>query len=165
MFQQTVNLNQAPGQPGDFASTNRRHSTLSVPGGFVAGPNGLTIGTFAWADTATGTILSNTGIGAPTCFIHRAMQGLITTYLGNNSYFIPAGMGVGEMFNSGDFFVRNAGTGPTTIMMKAYANLTTGAVSFGAAGATVAGSIETKWYAMTINLPGEIVKMSDTPLG
>jgi hypothetical protein len=164
-FQQSVQVTQAPGDPGDFASANPRHSQLSVPGGFIAGPNGLTVGLFAWADTATGTILSNTGTGLPTCFVHRNMQAMLTAYLQEFGMTIPAGFGVGEMFSGGDFFVKNAGASAVTIGMKAFANTTNGTVSFAAAGATVAGSVETKWYAYTINAAGEIVKISSTAPG
>jgi hypothetical protein len=164
-FQTSMQVTQAPGVAGDFASENPRHSQLSVPGGFVAGPNGVTIGLFAWADTATGTILSNTGTGLPTCFMHRNMQGMLTTYLQEYGMTIPAGMGVGEMFSGGDFFVKNAGASAVTIGMKAFANTTNGTVSFAAAGTTVAGSVETKWYAYTNNAAGELCKMSSTAPG
>jgi hypothetical protein len=164
-FQTSVNVTQAPAVAGDFASANPRHSLLSVPGGFIAGPNGLTVGLFAWADTATGTVLSNTGTGVPSCFVHRDMQALITVYLTEFGMTIPAGMGVGEMFSGGDFFVKNAGAAAVTVGMKAYANLTTGVVSFAATGATVAGAIETKWFAMSAGAVGELVKMSNTPVG
>lgn len=164
-FQQSVQVTQAPGVPGDFASSNPRHSQLSVPGGFVAGPNGLTVGLFAWADTATGTILSNSGVGLPTCFVHRNMQAMLTAYLQEFGMTIPAGMGVGEMFSGGDFFVKNAGASAVTIGMKAFANNTNGTISFATSGTTVAGSTETKWYAYTINAAGEVAKMSSTAPG
>jgi hypothetical protein len=164
-FQTTMQVTQAPGVAGDFASANPRHSTLSVPGGYVAGPNGLTIGLFAWADTTTGTVLANTGTGAPTCFVHRANQALLTAYLAEYGMTIPAGMGVGEMFDAGDFFVKNAGAGATTRGMKAFANTTNGTISFAAAGATVTGSVETKYFCHTINAAGELVKMSSTAPG
>jgi hypothetical protein len=165
-FQTAINVTQAPAVAGDFASANPRHSTLSTPGGFVAnGTNGLTVGLFAWADSSTGTILSNTGSGAPTCFVHRCEQAVITTYLGNASMTIPAGMGVGEMFDGGDFWVKNAGAGSTTIGMKAFANTTNGTISFAATGATVAGSVETKWYCASIAATGELVKMTSQAPG
>jgi hypothetical protein len=160
-----MQVTQAPAVAGDFASANPRHSTLSVPGGFVAGPNGLTIGLFAWADTTTGTVLANTGSGAPTCFVHRANQATFITYAAEFGMTIPAGQGVGEMFDAGDFFAKNAGAGATTKGMKAFANTTNGTVSFAAAGATVAGSVETKWYCHTINAAGELVKISTTAPG
>lgn len=165
MFQQSINVTQAPAVAGDFCSTNPRHSALSVPGGFVAGSGGLTVGLFAWADTATGTILTNSGTGAPTCFVHRNMETLITTYLAEFGMTIPQGFGTGEMFNGGDFWVKNAGAGAVTIGMKAFANTTNGTVSFAAAGATVTGSVETKWFAQSAGAAGELVKMSHIPLG
>ncbi|MDE1158426.1 MAG: hypothetical protein PW791_09135 [Neorhizobium sp.] len=164
-FQTQVQLTQAPAVAGDFASANPRHSVLSVPGGFIAGTNGLTIGLFAWADTATGTILSNTGTGAPTGFVHRDLQALITTYLAEFGMTIPAGFGIGELFNGGDFWVKNAGASAVTIGQKAFANNTNGTVSFAAAGATVAGSTETKWIAMSAGAAGELIKMSNVALG
>ncbi len=164
-FQTSMQVTQAPAVAGDFASANPRHSTLSVPGGFIAGASGLTIGLFAWADTGTGTILSNTGTGLPTCFVHRANQAVLGAFLQEYGMTIPAGMGVGEMFDAGDFFVKNAGAGATTISMKAFANTTNGTVSFAAAGATVSGSVETKWYCKTINAAGELCKMSSTAPG
>ena len=165
-FQTTMNVTQAPGVAGRFASVNPRASTLSVPGGFVAGASGLTVGLFAWADTATGTILSNTGTGLPTCFVSsEGMPAMIVTYLAQNGMTIPGGMGVGDQFSGGDFYVVNAGAGATTIGMKAFANLTNGSVTFAATGATVSGSIETKWYCWTINAAGELCKMSSTAPG
>lgn len=164
-FQTQVYATQAPAIEGDFASVNPRHSVLSVEGGFVAGASGLTIGRFCWADASTNRILANTGTGAPTGFLHRDLQGLITTYLAEAGMVIPAGFGIGELFNSGDFWVKNAGAGAATVGMKAFAKNADGTISFAAAGATVAGTTETKWFAMTAGAAGELVKMSDTPLG
>lgn len=164
-FQTQVYSTQAKAVAGDFSTANPRHSAISVEGGFVAGPNGLTVGLFAWADTATGTILSNSGTGAPTCFIHRELDGVITTYLAEYGMTIPAGMGVGNMFDGGDPWVKNAGAGAVTVGMKAFANNTNGTISFAAAGATVAGSTETKWYARSAGAAGELVKMSNVPMG
>ncbi len=164
-FQQTINVNQAPAIAGDFASANPRHSALSVPGGYVAGPQGLTIGLFAWADTATGTVLANAGTGAPTGFVHRNLQAMITTYLAEFGMTIPAGFEVGDLFDAGAFFAKNAGAGAVTRGMKAFANNTNGTVSFAAAGATVAGSTETRWFAHSAGAAGHLIKISTTPLG
>jgi len=139
-FQTVMNVTQAPGVAGDFASTNPRHSTLSVPGGFVAGTSGLTVGLFAWADSATGTILSNNGVGLPTCFVHRNENAMITAYLGEFGMTIPAGFPVGDQFDGGDFWCKNAGSGSTTIGMKAYANYANGSITFAASGSPPAGA-------------------------
>jgi hypothetical protein len=167
-FQTALNVTQAPAVAGDFASSNPRHSMLSVPGGFVAGAGGVQVGLFAWADTSTGTILLNAGSGAPTGFIHRAMNALNQLYFTSadaTTFTIPAGMGVGELFDGGDFFVKNTGSGAVTIGMKAFASNTLGTVQFATAGATVTGFTETKWFAKTAGAAGELIKMSDQPPG
>lgn len=164
MFQSQVNLQPAPAVAGDFASANVRHSVDAGQGALVAGPNGLACGLFAWVDTATNSLASNSGTGAPTGFVHREQLALITTYLAESGNLIQPGMPV-TLFSAGDFWVRNAGAGAVAIMQKAFANLTNGSISFAAAGATVAGSVETKWYAVSVGAAGELVKMSNVALG
>ncbi len=159
-FPNRVNITQAPGVEGDFASTNPRHSVLSG-GGFVAGPNGVSIAHFAWiAADASGAmrLLNSTGTGAPTGFVHRSMNGLITTYLEETGFVIPSGFQVGDLYDAGDFWARNTGAAVTP-GMKAFAVLATGAVSFATAGATVAGAVETNFYAATAGAAGELIKM------
>lgn len=167
-FQRSVNVTQAVGVPGDFASQNPRSSLPSQSGGWLAGPNGVTVGCFAWMD-ATGIYLSNSGTGAPSGFIGRAMQALITSYLGQYSMTIPAGFGVGNAFTSGDYFVLNSGSSAAVVGMKAFANNSNGTISFAATGTTVTGSTETKYYCVALQsggtgAQGEIVVMSSTPL-
>ncbi|KVS50690.1 hypothetical protein WK39_27915 [Burkholderia cepacia] len=174
-FQQHVYYQPAPAVEGDFASANPRASVLAGPGSLVAGPAGVTVGRFAWA-TSTGqpdvtsgetdfyNLVSNTGVGPPTGFVHREQQALITTWLAEASMLVPAGLPV-TLHQAGDFWVRNAGAGPSAAGQKAFANLTDGAVQSGAAGATVAGTVETKWFVMSAAAPGELMKISSWPLG
>lgn len=142
-FQTSTNALQAPGQAGDFASSNPRATALSSQtysqAGFQAGPNGLTIGLFAWIDPATYVFVSNAGAGAPNGFVHNAHEALITAYLGVNGYTIPAGFGCNNIFNEGDFFVLNNGATEAVPGQKAYANNLTGVASFAATGAPTAG--------------------------
>ena len=138
-FQTFTNALQAPGIAGDFASANPRATLLSSQNynntGFIAGPNGLTIGLFAWVDTATYRLASNSGAGAPNGVVGRqGMSGLITTYLTAYGMTIPAGMMAGSLYDAGDFFVVNNGTTEATPGMKAYANNGTGVASFAATG-------------------------------
>lgn len=168
-FQKSVNLVQAPGVAGDFLTANPRSSKPVGNPNLQAGPSGLTVGLFAWQDS-TGTLLANTGSGAPAGFVHRELAADITTYLAEFGMMIPAGQRVGGLFNGGDFQVINAGSTTAVVGQKAFANLTNGTISFANAGAPVAGSIETKWYCVALinggtGLPGELVGMSDTPLG
>lgn len=139
-FQTTVQLQQASGVAGDFA-TNNPYST--VPAGeatLVAGASGVTVGLFAWA-TAAG-IVSNAGSGKPTGFVGRTQgAALITAYLAESSLLIPTGFGV-TLMRTGDFFAIPT-VAAATLGQKCFASLTTGAMQPGNAGATIAGFIET----------------------
>lgn len=154
-FQTKVNLNPAPAVEGDFAGANPRASVLAGPGAFVAGAAGVTVGRFAWAD-ANGLVL-NSGTGAPTGFVHREQQGLITEWLGRASMLVPKGLPI-TLHNVGDFWVRTATA--ATIGQKIFASITDGSVQTGAAGATIAGFVETKWFAQSVAAAGELVKIS-----
>jgi hypothetical protein len=143
-FPRQVNVVGAPAVLGDFCDANPRATVDAGPGGFVAGPNGLAVGLFAWADP-TNTVLNNFGSGAPTGFIHRDQQGLITAFLGDDTLLLPAGYQA-TAFNAGGFWVLNSGSTTSAIGNSVYANNASGAATFGAAGspppaASVTGSI------------------------
>lgn len=154
-FQTTMNVNPAPAVEGDFASANPRASVLAGPGALVAGSAGVTIGRFAWAD-ANGLVL-NSGTGTPSGFVHREQQGVITEWLGRSTMLVPKGLPI-TLHNAGDFWVRTATA--ATIGQKIFASITDGTVQTGAAGATIAGFVETKWFAQSVAAAGELVKMS-----
>jgi hypothetical protein len=143
-FQQFTNVLQAPAIEGDFASTNPRHNVLAGQVynlvGLQAGPAGVRVGYFGWVDS-TGRLVNNFGGGAPTGIVHRCENALITQYLDGFSMIIPGGFMDGELFDGGDFWVRNTGANLATNGMKAYANNVTGAITFAATGApTTAGT-------------------------
>jgi hypothetical protein len=123
----------------------------------------VTIGRFAWADSIQNTV-ANTGSCAPTGFVSRQgnnFNARIAGYPpGETSMLIPAGFMV-TLHQAGSFFVRNAGASAVTVGMKAFANTTNGSISFAATGATVTGSVETKWYAKSACNTGELAKISD----
>lgn len=164
-FPNTVNVTQAIGIAGDLASAGPRVNLPSMSGGWIAGPNGVTVGCFVWGDTSTRTVLSNAGTGAPDGIVIRAMQGNITPFLSEFAMTIPPGREVGDVLIGGMVRVKNAGSSAVTPGMKAFANNTNGTVSFAAAGTTVSGSTETKWVAETPGAASEIVTISNTPLG
>lgn len=169
-MQRVVNTQPAPAVAGDYCDQNPRSSVNSGPGGFRCGTAGVTIGNFAWAVTAgvdpsqAPTIVNSTGSGPVTGFVHREQQGLITTYLTEYGMVIPAGFGV-TLMNSGGFWMHNSGAGPATVGQKAFANTADGSVQFANAGATVAGAVETKWYAASNGLAGELVKTTSISPG
>ena len=168
-FQTSVSITQAPALPGDFASVNPRVSTPGAPGAWVAGAGGVAVGSFAWGDLgATDSVAINSGSGVPTGFVAREFgDALITVYLAETGNTIPQGFAV-PLFNGGDYWVRNTGTLAAAINSKAFASLTTGVVQFAAAGATVAGFIETKFICVGLGggtgAINEVVKISSTTL-
>jgi hypothetical protein len=166
-FPNHVNQTQAPGVAGDFASTNPRHSALSVEGGFIAGVGGVLVGAFAWVFPDSNgllRILQSAGSGAPAGFIHRSENALITTYLAEYGSVIPQGFGVGDLFDAGDFWVLNSGTGYVSPGMAAYANFNNGLVSFAAAGTagtgTVTGAIAAETFSVTGTIAGDVLTVT-----
>lgn len=155
-FPSQVNGQAAIGVPGDFASSNPRFTALPPgPSDFQAGANGVTIGRFAWQDAAGNGMVSNTGAGPVTGFVHREQQGLITAYLSEAGVTIPAGFPV-TLHNGGDFFVTNSGTTEALIGQTAYASMATGAVSFAAAGSPGSASVTASIAASTASVTGSI---------
>lgn len=144
-FQTQVNITPAPAVEGDFASANPRASVVAGPGALVAGADGVTVGRFAWAD-ANG-VVSNSGAGVPTGFVHRDMQALITEWLGEASMVIPQGLMV-TLHNQGDFWARTSTA--AVIGQKVYANFATGAISTGPTGTPPAGAAFTGSIAATV---------------
>lgn len=154
-FQTSINIQQAPGVEGDFASANPRATVLAGEGALVAGEGGATVGRFAWAD-ADGQV-TNAGAGAPTGFIGRHMQAVITEWLGEASMLIPDGVAM-ALYNEGDFWVKSSTV--ATVGQKVFANNATGAIATGAAGATVADHTETRWTVKSPAAVGELLKIS-----
>ena len=141
-FQKTVNLQQAAAVAGDFASTNPCSSFVGHEGTLVANTAGVTVGRFAWAVAGK---VSNAGTGKPTGFVARA-QGvaLITTYLSEACMTIPKGFGV-TLQVTGDYWAAVT-VAQAAVGNKVFASLADGTIQPGAAGATIAGYIETDFF-------------------
>jgi hypothetical protein len=134
-FPRLVNTQGAPAVLGDFCDGTAANVASTVDAGqgaFVAGPNGLSVGCFAWADP-TNTFLNSFGPGLPTGFFRRNQQGIITNYLAYAVMTAYPGSPC-EIFNAGGFWVLNSGTTTSAIGNKAYANNSTGQISFGVTG-------------------------------
>lgn len=154
-FQKQVNQQPAPAVEGDFASANPNASVVAGPGALVAGTGGATIGHFGFAD-ANG-LVTNAGAGVPTGFIHRDLQGIMFNLLDQNTMLIPDGYNV-TLMSAGDFWVKTGTT--ATVGQKVFASNTDGSVKTGAAGATIAGYTETKWFVASAGAVGELIKMT-----
>lgn len=158
-FPNKVNIVQAPAVAGDFASANPRHSALSIEAGYVAGPAGVLIGGWAWPypdSNGNLRVLQSFGSGAPAGFIHREMNGLITTYLAEYGMMIPVGFKVGECFDGGDFWVVNNGAVSAYPGMVACANFLNGTTSFAQPGTVVSGSVTGAIAPSTASVTGSI---------
>lgn len=156
-FQTSVQTYPAYAVAGDFASANPRASFVGPEGGFVAGAAGVTVGRFAWIQADGKTIL-NTGTGKPDGFVHREQQALITTYLAENGSVIPVGFPV-TLMRTGDYWA-TATVDAAVKGEKAFAKLADGTINFAAAGATVAGFIETDFVCTQAAATGELAVMS-----
>lgn len=152
-FQTQVNVNPAIAVAGDFASANPRASVVAPEGGFVAGAAGVTVGCFAWVQ-ADGVTVLNTGTGKPDGFIHREQQALITAYLGEAVNLIPGGLPV-TLMRTGDYFATST-VATAEKGEKAFAKLADGTMQPAAAGATVAGFIETDFVISQPAAVGEL---------
>lgn len=106
-FQQDINRDLPRGVAGDFASTNPRQNMLAGEGALVAGET-ITVGQFAFADTATGKVYAEKDTGYRVGFVHRNNQAIVP--LGSAaSMTIPTGREV-ALFTSGDFYVEAPAT-------------------------------------------------------
>lgn len=112
MFQSKVNLNQAPGVEGDFASMNPFSSVLAGPGRLVAPAGGLIVGHFAWVNPADLSVSQSYHAGWQMGFLGRNENALITQFLGEFSMVVPQGFMV-NLFNGGDYWAK-FGSGVTS---------------------------------------------------
>ena len=160
-FQQTINRNVPLAVEGDFASAGPYHAIPAGNQQLKAGPNGVTIARFAWANIANGQVsnvkpadTTNHVLG----FIRRGENtALITGYRAETSMLIPAGFGV-TVYDRADFWAKS--TTAATVNQKVFASNTTGEIATGAAGATVAGFTETEFKVASIGDVGELIKIT-----
>ncbi|EKN5073711.1 structural cement protein Gp24 [Yersinia enterocolitica] len=153
-FQNSINQYPAPGVEGSFASTNPHATYLAGEGALVAGDDGLIVGRFAWDVSG---VASNAGTGAPSGFVHRDGQASITVWLAEASMLIQPGREV-TLMTAGDFWAKTSTV--ATRGQKIFASLTTGEIQTGAAGATVAGYVETNFFVGSTAAADERVKIT-----
>jgi hypothetical protein len=164
-FQKVVNLNQAPGVLGDFASTNPFSSVTAAQGALVAPVGGLTVGNFFWVGPAGQTSQSFVS-GWQIAFLGRNEQALITQFLGEATLVVPEGFMV-TGFNGGDFWAYFAEG--ATALAQVYADEVTGEPQMqttntvtGEVGFTGTASFATNVMTVVTNtsgiiLPGDVV--------
>lgn len=156
-FQTQINIYPEKGVEGQLASQKMPQAALEGDFKFIVGAAGLTAGRFAYADPLTGLVTNVIPAGKkPTGFVPTAFNARITTWAAESSMLIPAGREI-TLYTSGDWFVR-AGLA-AAVDNKVFAVLADGTISAGAAGAVIAGAVETEWYVRSSAAVGEIYKM------
>lgn len=176
-MQTSVGSQPSAAVAGDFCDVNPRSTVDAGPGGLVAGPNGLTIGRFAWVsyDTidpnnapaqannqppAAGGLTANPPTGAPSGFVARADQNaLITTYLADASMVIAKGFPV-TLFSEGGFWAKNDDSIQALPGGTVYADLSAGKILAQATTASVTGSIAPETASITGSVTGNVLTVS-----
>lgn len=171
-FPSTINAYPAPSLEGAWASVNP-HTSMLTPGdgdptlggysAWKAGTGGVVVGRFAFANLTDGTVTTAAPAVAANLmrvgFVHRYHPVIISAFLDEQASMLYAGQEV-DIVDGGDFWARFPNGG--TPGQKVFASTTTGlAVGTAAAGGTVAGAIETRWYLDTNPIAnGNIGKIS-----
>ena len=130
-FQNFVNSQPAPAEPGDFAGINPRMSVSAPQGGYACVPEGCTVGRFAWGNPASGLMGNYFQPASLLGFVHRENQAIITEWLSKSVMLVPAGFPITGM-SRGDFwaeFLDGASFGDAV-----FADALTGQASAGVAG-------------------------------
>ena len=158
--QTAVNTQPAIGVAGEPCDLNPVFTVDFGQGGAIAGPNGLTIGRFAWATPPTDSnfvacSLSNSGSGTVAGFVPNEMQGLNTIYLQDASMAIKPGFPAVLVSGGRGYFAVNDGATAALPGQTAYANTATGKVEFAAGTATASSwSIAAETQTLTGTIGG-----------
>ncbi len=158
-FQESVDIYRGVGQVGHPASSSPIIAAAGGPGAFKATSAGVSIATFVFRDATDPKIVTNvapTSTTKPVGFIQNLAQAIIG-YGQSASMLIRGGAEVSPKVG-GDFWVKSKTV--ATVGQKVFASVTDGTISTAAAGATVAGSVETDWYVSQGAAVGDLVIIS-----
>lgn len=145
------------GMEGDFCSANPRASTLAGEGAFIVGALAVTVGRFGFID-ATGKVQNiSTGYVRFGFICLRGQMVLITPWLGGAGLQVQPGYAI-TLHDTADVFMRFAAG--ATIGQKVFATLADGTAIAGAAGATIGGAVESRWYVDSTAAAGELAMTS-----
>lgn len=158
MVQKSVELNQPIAVAGKLCSTVMPVAATAPTGGFKAGTNGLILGRFCWRNATNTDFVDNTGTGAPLGFLILNGTGVGTDYTQEAYNEIGAGHEVAPMAKCEIWLEAPSAA---TVGQKVFAVLADGTYKLDAAGATVAGAIETDFIVKTSNASGALIKVSN----
>lgn len=155
IYQKSVGSGQAIGVPGAFASTN---PVVSPAIGRVAEEE-VQVGGFVWDGTDTGYVKSSSAEAVkPVGFVAREITNAICAFDEMASDKVTQGYNVSVQVK-GDFYAvsqTDARAG-----QKVFAVLADGAIQTAAAGATVAGAVETDWTVALGGTAGSVIIISN----
>lgn len=177
-FQKTVNQQPAPAVPGDFAGTNPRASVVAPPNGYVAAPDypatlggalreALIVGRFAWFNYATGLAANYLTANSLLGFVHREVQTIITTFLGEQRMGVQQGFPVTGS-SQGDFWADFSASAPDAAGLSVYADPVTGIATAGAAGQSVSFAITASLAntgVLTVTVTGGVLAVGQAIVG
>lgn len=164
-FPDTVQKFPAKGVPGDKATLN---PFVYTDRNYVAGDDAVTVGNFVWDDPAnpvpadyhgSGILkaLSN-GTGLPLGIVERNLSYVNYDLLNGGTLVVPE-LAPLNTVKRGDMYVLSATAAIKG--QKVFATLLDGSVQTGAAGATIAGAIETHWEVAEGGAAGELITISN----
>ena len=163
-FQTQVQPVPAIGVPGDKASLN---PFVYTDRNYVAGDETVTVGNFVWEDPAN-PVLPNyhgsgvlkalsTGTGLPLGIVQRNLSYVNYDILDSGTLIVPENAPL-QTVVKGDLYA--FATTAAIKGQKVFATLADGTLQTGAAGATVAGAIETPWVVTEGGAAGELITVS-----
>ena len=163
-FQTQVSKDPAIGVPGDKASLN---VCIYTDRNYVAGDGKVTIGQFVWFDPSNPTEFHGTGIlnalstgaaGAkPLGIVQRNLSAVNYDIMSGATMVVPEGSALNVVIK-GDLYAQAATA--ATRGQKVFAVLADGSLKTGAAGATIAGAIETSFEVKDGGDAGDLITIS-----
>jgi hypothetical protein len=166
-FPSTVQKYPAKGVPGQKASLN---PVVYTDRNYIAGDDAVTVGNFVWADPDNpepadyhgSGILAALSTGTAGVFPLGIVENTLTFVNDDlrsaGTLVVPKGFNL-TTARRGDFFV--VASTAATIGQKLFATLADGSIQTGAAGATIAGAIETPWKVEEGGAAGELITVSN----
>lgn len=151
---------------GDVLTVNTTPGTLLVVGANLSGGTGMVAGTII-----TGQISGTTAGGIGTYSVNQPEQTVNAATLTATWGVLTVGGTITGSFAVGDLLAGTGVAANTSIYSLgtgtggAGTYNTNASTSVGSGAINVTGTVETKWYAMSSGLPGEVVKISDHALG
>lgn len=150
-FQTTISATPAHGVAGDRATLNPAVYTVNNP----LADGAVTVGSFVWPTDAGA---ANTGTGKPLGFVERVQSQYNYDLLSGASMTIAEG-GALTVVRKGDYYAVSTTT--ASVGQKVFAVLADGSIKTDAAGATVAGAVETDWHVVVGGDADDLITISN----